>query len=211
MSQPVRLPSCDAAFAPSSRPGPGVVVLHEWWGLNDYAKSRCKQLAELGYVAFACDMYGNGATTSDPKEAGKMAGESRKDMKAFRERAAAGLKILADNPMVDKSNLAAIGYCFGGTTCLQLACSGADLKAVVSFHGGLFKPTTEDTKAIKRLAGEADRVLLDVPCSGLGVLRRNPDAKWKLSLEEITRLQQVQSEILASHSRMVKVGGKLVC
>jgi 16S rRNA (cytosine967-C5)-methyltransferase len=68
----------------------------------------------------------------------------------------------------------------------------------------------EDTKAIKRLAGEADRVLLDVPCSGLGVLRRNPDAKWKLSLEEIARLQQVQSEILTSHSRMVKPGGKLV-
>jgi 16S rRNA (cytosine967-C5)-methyltransferase len=68
----------------------------------------------------------------------------------------------------------------------------------------------EDTKAIKRLAGEADRVLLDVPCSGLGVLRRNPDAKWKLSLEEIDRLQQVQAEILTSHSRMVKPGGKLV-
>jgi len=128
---------------------PGVMVVHEWWGLNDYAKSRCKQLAELGYVAFACDMYGNGATTSDPKEAGKMAGESRKDMKAFRERAAAGLKILADNPMVDKAKLGAIGYCYGGTTVLQLACSGADLRAVVSFHGGLFKPTADDAKAIK--------------------------------------------------------------
>jgi 16S rRNA (cytosine967-C5)-methyltransferase len=68
----------------------------------------------------------------------------------------------------------------------------------------------EDTKAIKRLAGDADRVLLDVPCSGLGVLRRNPDAKWKLSPAEIDRLQKLQAEILLSHSRMVKPGGKLV-
>ena len=70
-------------------------------------------------------------------------------MGAFRARAALGLKVLADNPMVDKTKLAAIGYCYGGTTCLQLACSGADLKAIVSFHGGLFKPTAEDAKTIK--------------------------------------------------------------
>lgn len=128
---------------------PGVMVVHEWWGLNDYAKSRCKQLAELGYIAFACDMYGDGKTTTDPKQAGEWAGASRKDMAAFRARAALGLKVLTDNPMTDKTKLAAIGYCYGGTTCLQLACSGADLRAIVSFHGGLFKPTEEDTKSIK--------------------------------------------------------------
>ena len=128
---------------------PGILVVHEWWGLNDYTKSRARQLAGLGYVAFACDMYGNGATTTDPAEAGKLAGAIRKDNKAFRDRAAAGLKVLAEQPTVDATKLAAIGYCFGGTTCLQLVCSGADLKAVVSFHGGLFKPTPEDAKAIK--------------------------------------------------------------
>jgi dienelactone hydrolase len=128
---------------------PGVMVVHEWWGCNDYAKARAKQLAALGYVAFACDMYGKGVTTTDPAQAGKLAGAIRKDNKVYRERAAAGLKVLADQPMVDAKNLAAIGYCFGGTTVLQLACSGADLKAVVSFHGGLFKPTPEDAKSIK--------------------------------------------------------------
>jgi len=128
---------------------PGVMVVHEWWGCNDYAKARAKQLAALGHVAFACDMYGKGVTTTDPAQAGKLAGAIRKDNKVYRERAAAGLKVLADQPMVDAKNLAAIGYCFGGTTVLQLACSGADLKAVVSFHGGLFKPTPEDAKAIK--------------------------------------------------------------
>jgi dienelactone hydrolase len=128
---------------------PGVLVVHEWWGLNDYAKSRARQLAGLGYTAFACDMYGDGKTTTDAGEAGKLAGAIRKDNKAFRERAAAGLKVLAEQPTVDASKLAAIGYCFGGTTVLQLACSGADLKAVVSFHGGLFKPSPEDARAIK--------------------------------------------------------------
>ena len=128
---------------------PGILVVPEWWGLNDYAKSRCKQLAALGYIAFAADMYGDGKTTTNPEEAGKLAGEAKKDQAEFRARAAAGLKVLSDQANVDKNNLAAIGYCFGGTTVLQLACSGADLKAVVSFHGGLFKPTTEDTKAIK--------------------------------------------------------------
>ena len=128
---------------------PGVLVVHEWWGCNDYTKSRAKQLAALGYVAFACDMYGKGVTTTDPAQAGKLAGAIRKDQAAYRARAAAGLKVLADQPNVDASKLGAIGYCFGGTTVLQLACSGADVKAVVAFHGGLFKPTAEDAKAVK--------------------------------------------------------------
>ncbi len=128
---------------------PGVLVVHEWWGCNDYARSRAKQLAEMGYIAFACDMYGEGATTTDPAKAGEMAGKARADKKLWRERAAAGLKVLTDNPSVDASKLAAIGYCFGGTTCLQLACGGADLKAVVSFHGSLFTPSPEEAAAVK--------------------------------------------------------------
>lgn len=128
---------------------PGILVVHEWWGLNEYPKLRARKLAELGYVAFACDMYGKGVVTKDPGEAGKLAGEVRKDVKVYRERTAAGLKVLAEQPQVDASKLGAIGYCFGGTAVLNLACHGADVKAVVSFHGSLFKPTPEDAKAVK--------------------------------------------------------------
>ena len=116
---------------------PGVLVVHEFWGLNDYAKKRAQQLAELGYVAFACDMYGEGKVTEHPKEAAKMAGEVRKDVKAWRGRALAALKILQDHELVDSKKLASIGYCFGGSTSLQLAYAGADIAAVVSFHGAL--------------------------------------------------------------------------
>ncbi|MFO0822078.1 MAG: dienelactone hydrolase family protein [Gemmataceae bacterium] len=128
---------------------PGVLVIHEWWGLNDYAKDRCKQLAELGYVAFAPDMYGNGKTVDHPDDARKMATMVRENVKAWRARAEAGLKQLVSQPNVDSSKLAAIGYCFGGSTCLQLAYDGADLKAVATFHAALPTPTAEDAKAIK--------------------------------------------------------------
>jgi dienelactone hydrolase len=118
-----------------------------WCSLNDYAKRRAEQLAKLGYLAFACDMYGEGKIAQHPKEAGQMAGEVRKNLKTWLGRAEAGLKVLRDNEMVDRKRLAAIGYCFGGSTVLQLAYSGADLDAVVSFHGAL--PIPESTKDIK--------------------------------------------------------------
>src|SRR6185369_5820936 len=95
---------------------PGVMVVPEWWGLNDYAKGRAKQIAGLGYVAFAADMYGNGQVTTDPAEAGKLSGAIKKDTAAFRKRAMAGLNVLTDQPNVDVSKLGAMGYCFGGTT-----------------------------------------------------------------------------------------------
>src|SRR5262249_16756643 len=86
---------------------PGVLVVHEWWGLKDYGRKRAEQLAGLGYVAFACDMYGEGKTTEHPKEAGAMAGEVRKNLKTWQGRAQAGLKILQDQEQVDSSKLAA--------------------------------------------------------------------------------------------------------
>src|SRR5262245_20994057 len=89
---------------------PGVLVVHEWWGLNDYARKRAEQLAKLGYVAFACDMYGEGKVTEHPKEAGQFATEVRNNLKAWQGRALAGLKILQDSDLVDANNLAAIGY-----------------------------------------------------------------------------------------------------
>src|SRR5207244_41252 len=110
---------------------PGVVVFPEWWGLNDYARKRAEQLARMGFVALAADMYGEGKTTEHPKEAGALAGAVRKDTKEWEARASAALKVLRDNPMVDGNKLAAIGYCFGGSTALQLAYSGADVVAVV--------------------------------------------------------------------------------
>src|SRR3954463_6615689 len=84
---------------------PGVLVVHEWWGLNDYARKRAEELAKLGYVAFACDMYGNGKTTEHPKEAGEFAGEVRKNLKMWQGRALAGLKVLQDSDLVDGNNL----------------------------------------------------------------------------------------------------------
>lgn len=117
---------------------PGVVVVPEWWGLDNYAKTRARQLAELGYVALAADMYGDGKTTTKPEEAGQWSGGLRNgDRKELRVRVEAALDQLKKNPRVDASKTAAIGYCFGGTTVLELARSGADVRGVVSFHGGL--------------------------------------------------------------------------
>jgi dienelactone hydrolase len=115
---------------------PGVLVVPEWWGLTDYTKHRAEQLAQLGYVALAVDMYGEGVTTSDPKKAGEFAGQFYgKPLMA--ERAQAGLDQLVKQPQVDPARVAAIGYCFGGSTVQALAYSGAPLAGIVSFHGGL--------------------------------------------------------------------------
>jgi dienelactone hydrolase len=115
---------------------PGVLVVHEWWGLNDYAKGRAVQLANLGYVAFALDMYGAGVVAADPKQAGQLAGQfTNNPLQA--ERAQAGLDQLLATGLVDPTRVAAIGYCFGGTTVQALAYSGAPLAGIVSFHGGL--------------------------------------------------------------------------
>ncbi len=138
-----------------SGPRPGVLVVHEWWGLNDYIRGRTRQMAELGYVAFAPDMYGNGQVTRDPKVAGEWSGKVRPELDA---RARAGLDILKKQPGVDAQHLGAMGFCFGGSTVLALAYSGEDLKGVVTFHGGLFPP--QDASKIKAsiaiLHGEAD-------------------------------------------------------
>src|SRR5437660_846006 len=130
-------------------PRPGVLVVHEWWGLNDYARGRAEQLAKLGYIAFAADMYGEGKTAAHPKEAGEMASKVRANVQDWRKRAATALDVLMAQPQCDKTKLAAIGYCFGGSTALQLAYSGADLKVVVTFHAALPAPTAEEAKQIK--------------------------------------------------------------
>jgi dienelactone hydrolase len=139
---------------------PGVLVVHEWWGLDQYAKDRATGLAQLGYVAFAPDMYGDGKVAEHPDDARKMSSMVRDNIKVWRGRAEAGLKQLKAQPNVDADKIAAIGYCFGGSTCLQLAAAGADLKAVATFHSALPKFTEAEAKAIKAKVlichGEAD-------------------------------------------------------
>lgn len=130
---------------------PGVLVVHEWYGLNDYAKRRTREIAELGYVAFAADIYGGGKVAADTAEAGKLAGIYKGDRALMRRRARAALDSLAKNSRVDADRLAATGYCFGGTTALELARSGAPLKATISFHGGLDTPDPADARKIKGL------------------------------------------------------------
>lgn len=131
-------PDAAAAARQQGRKLPGVLIVHEWWGLNDYARGRARQVAELGYVAFALDMYGKGRTTEDPGQAGGWAGEVRKDPAVWRDRAMAGLDVLRGQEAVDPDRVAAMGYCFGGSTALMLAYEGAPIKAAVSFHGSLF-------------------------------------------------------------------------
>ena len=133
----------------TATPKPGVLVFHEWWGLDDFAKGRAAELAKMGYVAFAADMYGEGKVVDHPTDAGAMAGEARKNAEQWRGRAKAAYDQLVAMPNVDKSKIAAIGYCFGGSTALQLAYSGADVKAVSTFHAALPAPTPEQAKAIK--------------------------------------------------------------
>jgi dienelactone hydrolase len=128
---------------------PGVIVVHEWWGLNNYAKMRTEKLAKLGYIAFAIDMYGKGVRAKDPKEAGSLSGIYRGDRPLMRARANAGLDVLRNHPMTDIKRIAAIGYCFGGTVVLEMARSGTELVGVVSFHGGLSTPNPGDAKNIK--------------------------------------------------------------
>lgn len=126
-------------------PRPGVLVIHEWWGLNDYAKKRARMLAELGYVAFAADMYGSGQVTTKPDQARDWMQEVTADVEGWRARAGLGLAQLKASGMVDPERVAAIGYCFGGATVLQMAYSSAPVKGVVSFHGAL-PAAPEDAK-----------------------------------------------------------------
>jgi dienelactone hydrolase len=128
---------------------PGVLVVHEWTGLGPYVKKRAEMLAKLGYMAFAADIYGKGVRPSNPADAGKVASIYKDDRPLMRARARAGLDVLKGQKLVDQNRLAAIGYCFGGTTVLELARDGADLRGVASFHGGLATPKPEDAGNIK--------------------------------------------------------------
>lgn len=125
---------------------PGVLVVHEWWGLNEHAKRKAEELAKEGYIALAVDMYGEGKTTSHPKEAGEWATAVRQNKQLGKDRFMAGYELLRNHPLTSKDQLAAIGYCFGGAVVLTMAEEGADLKGVVSFHGALPQEKAEPGK-----------------------------------------------------------------
>lgn len=116
---------------------PAVLIIHEWWGLNYYAKNRTKQLAELGYVAFAIDLYGDGKVVETPSEAKALAIPLYAKPLIVKDRFDAALRIIKSYPEVDTTNIAAIGYCFGGAMVLNMARLGAPLKGAVCFHGNL--------------------------------------------------------------------------
>ena len=128
---------------------PGVLVVHEWWGLNEYVKWRAGQLAQMGYVAFAVDMYGDDKVTTHPSQAQEWMQATTGNLDAWRQRGLKGLEQLSAHELTDTSRMAAIGYCFGGATVMQLAYAGADLKGVVSFHGSLPLPNAGEGSKVR--------------------------------------------------------------
>ena len=141
---------------------PAIVVVPEWWGNNDYTRARAKMLAELGYIAIATDMYGDGKLAADPKEAGELAGNFYQNPQLGKQRIEAAINKLKEYSQTDPTKIAAIGYCFGGSMVLNAAKMGTDLKGVVSFHGGLatVPATPGSTKAnILVCHGGADKFI----------------------------------------------------
>lgn len=150
---------------------PGVLVVHEWWGLNDYARRRAQMLAEQGYTALAVDMYGEGKSATHPKEATAFMNAALADAGKFRARFVAAKELLESQPMVDDDQLAAIGYCFGGGTVLNMARQGIDLDLVASFHGVLVTETPAAKGEVKPRVlvfhGEADPMVSDKDVAAL--------------------------------------------
>lgn len=144
---------------------PGVMVVHEWWGLNDYATLRAEMLAELGYVAFAADMYGDGKVTRHATDAKAWKEQITSNIDTWQRRALLGLEQIRQHPKVDSKKMAAIGYCFGGATVMQMAYAGADLRGVASFHGSLPPATAEQAGKVKARVliahGDADSFVPD--------------------------------------------------
>ncbi|MEC7753294.1 MAG: dienelactone hydrolase family protein [Bacteroidota bacterium] len=155
---------------------PGVIVVHEWWGHNEYVRSRADELARLGYVALAVDMYGEGKQAEHPDDAGKFAGEVMSNLEEAKARFDAALATLKSNPNVDPDRIAAIGYCFGGSVVLSMANAGYNLDAVAAFHSGVDLPIkpSKDIKAKILVANGADDPF--VPASSVARFRAAMDS-----------------------------------
>lgn len=128
---------------------PGIVIVPDWMGVNKHAKDSAEKLAKMGYTAFVADIYGKNSRPKDQKEAATISGKFKADRALLRRRAQAALNEVAKHKTVDNKRLGAMGYCFGGTTALELARAGADIKGAISFHGSLDTPNTADAKNIK--------------------------------------------------------------
>lgn len=155
---------------------PAVLVVHEWWGHNAYARHRADMLAKLGYTALAVDMYGDGKQAHHPDDAAKFAAEVNKNMPVARARFEAGMNLLKQEPTVDPSEMAAIGYCFGGGIVLNMAREGVDLKGVASFHGMLSTNTPAQPGQIKAriisFSGAEDPM---IPAASVAAFRKEMD------------------------------------
>lgn len=165
-------------------PRPGVVVVHDWMGPSDYTKLRASQLATLGYVAFVADIYGAETRPKNPDDAKKASSKFKGDRQLLRNRVNLALAELRKSPHVNFKKVAAIGYCFGGTTVLELARSGADVSGVVSFHGGLDSPTPTDGRNIKSkvlvLHGADDPSVSPENLSAFEKELRDANVDWEL-------------------------------
>lgn len=142
---------------------PAVLVVHEWWGQNEYARKRARMLAELGYTVLAVDMYGDGKVVDNPDDAGKLAAGVRKDMPMAKARFEAAMQVLRNHETVEAGEMAAFGYCFGGGVALNMARMGVDLKGVASFHGSLgtdnpARPGTIKARIVS-FSGDADPMI----------------------------------------------------
>jgi len=171
-----------AATATGKRPG--IVVVHQWRGLGDYELKRAEMLAALGYVAFCADIYGKGVRPATVPEASKLAGTYKDDRPLLRARVNAAFETLLRQPQVDPARTAAIGYCFGGTTALELARSGTAVGAVVSFHGGLATPAPANSRTLKArvlaLHGADDPFVPPAEVQAFEKEMRDAGADWQL-------------------------------
>ncbi len=173
------------AAAARDATAPGIVVFHDWLGVSDYVRMRCEMLARLGYIAFAGDIYGAG-TRPTPQTAAQVAGGYYGNQPLWRTRVTGAFGRLLAEPRVDATRTAAIGYCFGGASALQLARTGADLTAVVSFHGGLQTGPEGEAAQIKAalliLSGASDPFVPDEAITALkNELRAVPSLDWQLT------------------------------
>jgi dienelactone hydrolase len=163
---------------------PGIVLVHDWMGLGDYAKMRADQLAEMGYIVFAADIYGKGVRPQNSDEAAQQAGIYKGDRKLMRARAMAGLDYLKNYSNVNSQRIAAIGYCFGGTVVLEMARAGMPLAGIVSFHGGLQTPMPAQKGDIQSkvlvLHGADDPFVLPAEVSDFQKEMNSSGADWQM-------------------------------
>jgi len=161
---------------------PGVIVVHEWWGLNDYAKRRARELAQMGYVALAADYYGGGKVGATREEAAALAGSVR-GQPAMRTRGEAAYKALTSRPDVDPERIGILGFCFGGTAALELSYTGVPLSAVITIHGGLTVPTDDEASKLKAhyliLHGAADGSVKQETIDALGAALTKQNLDWE--------------------------------